>query len=485
MGSAQLTYRELVDRIDRVSNGALNGLGLAPGDHTALMAPNCLEFIEIVMGLAEAGTPAAMVNPKLTGPELAYICDDARARVLFVHESLAELARSTQLATVERIIVIGAEYERFLADSRPLRPAHRPEEWDTFCLPYTAGTTGRPKGVMLPHRARALTFFAMAVEFGCYSPDDRALATAPLFHGAGFTFSAAALTFGGYAEIGPPKFDPEEVLRLLRDLELTNVFLVPTHFNGIFALSERELGDLKPARLRTIMSNAAPLPQATKEKIVDYFGDGLLHELYGSTEGGIISNLRPPDQLRKIRCVGKPFPATLVRLLDDGGNDVSRGEVGELYSTSPYLFNGYWGRAEETAASFRDEWFSAGDMAVQDEEGYLYLVDRKQDLVISGGVNIYPRELEEVLCMHPAVLEAAAVGLPDAYWGEAITAFVVLNPQARVDESDLLRHCEQSLARFKLPKAITFVAALPRNAAGKVLKTELRKSGPANLDPIA
>ncbi len=478
LGEDKLSYKQLVERVDRVSNLAGAGLGLVPGDRAALMAPNCLEFIEIVCGLASAGVPPAMINPRLTPGEVAYIANDAGPRVLFVHESLVDVVRDAELETVERMIVIGGDYEELLGQSHPVAASALVEEWDPFCISYTSGTTGNPKGAVLSHRSRTLTFFAMAVEYGCYSPEDRAIAIAPLYHGGGFAFSVAPIAFGGSCEI-LPRFDPEQVLRLVEDLAITNTFMVPTHFNALFALDEKLRRGADVSSLRTIIANAAPLPQATKERIVDWLGDGILHESYGSTEGGIVTNLRPPDQLRKEQCVGLPLPCTEVRLLDEEGAEVERGEVGELYSRSPYLFNGYWGLPDETSEAFRDGWLSVGDMARTDEEGYVYIVDRKKDMIISGGVNVYPREVEEVLHEHPAVAEAAVIGVPDEYWGEAVSAVVALRPSASATSEELVEFCGSRLASFKLPKRLEFVDALPRNAAGKVLRRELRESASA------
>lgn len=473
LGESRLTYQQLVERIDRVATLARDGLNLRPGDHAALMAPNCLEFVEIVCGLASAGVPPAMINPRLTSGEVAYIANDSGARVLFVHESLVDVVSEAELDSVERVIVIGGDYEQLLGQARASEPAGV-EEWDPFCISYTSGTTGNPKGAVLSHRSRALTFFAMAVEYGCYSPEDRAIAIAPLYHGGGFAFAMAPIAFGGTCEI-LPKFDPEHVLRLIPELGITNTFMVPTHFNALFALEESVLHGADVSSLRTIISNAAPLPQATKERIVEWLGEGILHETYGSTEGGIVTNLRPPDQLRKEQCVGLPFPCTEVRLLDEHGEQVERGEVGELYSRSPYLFNGYWKLPEETSGAFRDGWLSVGDMARADEEGYIYIVDRKKDMIISGGVNVYPREVEEVLHEHPEVAEAAVVGVPDEYWGEAVSAVVALRPGATATSEDIVEFCGSRLASFKLPKNVTVVDSLPRNAAGKVLRRELRE----------
>ncbi len=474
-GERTITYRRLVERIDRVGNAARHGLGLRPGDHAAIMAPNCIEFLEIVLGLASVGVAAAMVNSRYEPAELAYVCDDSEARALFVHPKTAERARDAELATVERIVEIGADYEELLADARPLAPDLAVAETDPFCIPYTAGTSGAPKGVLLSHRSRALTFFAMGIEYGCYGPRDRALAIAPMFHGAGFAFAVAPIFFGGFCAIHDG-FTPERVLEDLDALAITNVFLVPTHFSGLFALGADVLARSRHRDLRTIISNAAPLPQTMKERIVGKFGDDVLFEAYGSTEAAIVSNLRPPDQLRKLACVGHPFPCTEVQLLGDDGEEVADGEVGELFSRSPYLFDRYWKRPEATAAALRDGWVSAGDLARRDDEGYLYIVDRKDSKIISGGVNIYPREVEEALLRHEAVADAAVYGVPDDYWGEAVEATVVLAGGRTAAEEELIASCEGSLARFKLPKQIRFSEALPRNAAGKVLRRELRRA---------
>jgi long-chain acyl-CoA synthetase len=466
-----LTFAQLVERADKIA-AVLAGLGVVRGDRIALLSPNRLEYIEIVLGASCAGIPVATLNPRLLQREVVDICNDCGARVLFVDASLDELARTASFETVEQIITIDDEYEMMLGRARAVAPI-RIEEWDPFAIPYTSGTTGRPKGVVLPHRSRVMTFFAMAAEYGCYSPDDYYLAIAPLFHGAGLAFAMAAIYFGGTCEV-LSRFDPAEVIGKLGQ-GFTGTFMVPTHFHAIFALEPTLLANARTHRLKAIVSNAAPLPYSTKEKIIDQWGAGLLHETYGSTEGGIVTNLRPEFQLLKQMCVGKPFPCTSVRLVDDSGQDVKPGEVGELYSRSPYLFNGYHGRPEETEASLSNGWFSAGDMARRDDEGFIYLVDRKKDMVISGGVNIYPREIEEVLFRHPSIATAAVIGLPNHHWGEAVTAVVVVRAGAVLTADEVSDFCRRELAPFKLPRNIVFVDKLPVNAAGKVLKTELRK----------
>lgn len=467
------TYSQLTERIDRLTAALVGGLGLRVGEHIGIVAQNSIEYMEVVFASAQAGNPLATINPKLATPELTAICDDAEARVLFVDQEVGATLRDARFSSVERIVVIGSELEDLISrgqtgGSLPVVP-----EWTTFTIPYTSGTTGKPKGVLVGHRSRILTLFGMAVEYGCFGCDDRFLAIAPMCHGAGLIFSLAPVFFGGYAEI-LDKFEPELVVSRLSGGSMTGFFGVPTHFHALMAIEAATRQRLRPTSLRTIISNAAPLPQAIKEQLIPYFGDGLLHETYGSTEGGIVTNLRPPDQLRKLQCVGQPFPGTLVEIRRGDGSLCENDEVGELFSTSPYLFNGYWKRPADTEEAYHAGWVSVGDLARRDAEGHFYIVDRKKDMVISGGVNIYPREVEEILYQHPQLLDAAVIGVPDEKWGEKLRAFVVTRAGTSVTAEEILRFCEGRISKIKIPKEVEFIERIPRNASGKVLKTHLR-----------
>jgi long-chain acyl-CoA synthetase len=340
-------------------------------------------------------------------------------------------------------------------------------------IPYTSGTTGKPKGVVLSHRSRLLAFYQQALEYGCYSPEDRFLGTTPMSHGAGISFPMAALMTGGFTEI-LDSFDPEVLLSKLKNGQFAGVFTVPTQHHAIFELSSAVLSRYREIPLKAIISNASALPQHLKHKIVEYFGAGLLHETYGSTEGGFVTNLRPPYQLQKEQCVGTPFAHCLVRLADENFNEVPVNEPGELWVKSPSGFSEYWNRSLETEAAYKDGWITVGDIAKRDDEGFLYIVDRKKDMVITGGVNVYPREIEEVLFAHPSISDVAVIGVPDPKWGEKLKACIVLSPGCEMEQVDLNSFCEGKLAKYKIPKSIQKLDSLPRNANGKVLKTVLR-----------
>ena len=470
-GDRTRTFDELAARIGRLRDAAITTLGLVPGDRVAIVARNRIEYIEVVCGVPDAGVAVATLNPRLVAAELRTAIDDATPRVIFTETASTALVREADPRA--RIVEFGPQYEA-LIEGAP-RPATLPlvEEWHPWAICYTSGTTGRPKGVVLSHRARLLVGLICAAEFGCFGPDDRFLAMSPMNHGAGIGFPVGVLAAGGSIEI-LDQFEPTVVLERLKHGGITGVFMVPTHFQMIFALPAATLARFGSPPIKAILANAAPLPQALKARIVSYFGETVLHELYGATETGLVCNLRPQYQLRKERCVGTPFAHVEAEVRRDDGTACDVDEVGELWSRSPILFSGYWNQPDETAAAARDGWVSVGDLARRDADGFLYIVDRKKDMVISGGVNVYPREIEEALLSHPDVADTAVVGMPDEVWGERLKAFVVVRADRTVTLADLQAHCGTRLAAYKIPKELALVDALPRNANGKVLKAALR-----------
>jgi len=466
-------FATLIERIDRMSHVAQSWLGLRPGDRVAILAANSSEYLEVVAGLSSAGVAVACIGPAASLPEIRYICEDAAARVLFCDPGLEEAARAAIPPCVEQVIAFGEPYEALLARAASTPFVACATENDIFSIPYTSGSTGRPKGVMLSHRGRILSAFCMASEHGCYSADDRAIATTPMFHGAGLLMALTPIYFGGSVRI-LQRFDIEKLLQAIGDFGATSAYMVPTHFAALFAMSAAARARFNVGTLKAVISGTAPLPQVLKQEIIGHFGEGKLYERYGATETSIATCLRPMDQLRKVACVGLPLPLTRVKVCGPDGEELPPGEVGELAVASPYCFSGYLNLPEATAAAMRGEWFVTGDLARRDEEGYVYLVDRKNDMIISGGENVYPREVEEVLRTHPAVADCAVTGAPHPYWGEAVVAFVVTRPDMTVAEDALTALCREHLSRYKVPKEIRLVASLPRNSMGKVLRRDLR-----------
>ena len=470
-GKNTRTYQELAQRMDSISS-VISSFDIPPKSNLGIVASNSIDYMEIVLAASQLGHPIATVNPKLTAKEIVSICEDAQARLIFVDQKVSTVLEGIHIDGTQRKINIENELSNLIDQSSQMSGLPAIDEKETFTIPYTSGTTGKPKGVLVPHRSRALTLYGMADAYGCFSSDDRFLSIAPMCHGAGMIFSLAPIFFGGYAEI-MDGFDPELVMKTLEDEEMTGFFGVPTHFHGMLGIDQSVLENYTGSSLKTIISNAAALPQSLKERIVEHFGEGLLYECYGSTEGGIISNLRPDDQLRKKQCVGEPFPFTEIKILNHDGNECGPNEVGEVFTSSPYIFNGYWQKEKETQDAFDGEWLTVGDLAKKDEDGFLYIVDRKTDMIISGGINIYPREIEEILLEHAEINDIAIVGEPDEKWGEVIKAFIVFN-ELELSLDEIQDYCSNKIASIKIPKIIVTIDALPRNANGKVLKTELR-----------
>ncbi len=404
---------------------------------------------------------------------MAYILEHSRAQAAILDEALRSVVEpGMTTAGIENSLGLGNDYELVLDGARAVDPRIEVPETNAFTICYTAGTTGKPKGVVISHRSRSITFYLTALEWGL-GPAKTTIAVAPMYHGAGFAFAYAACVTGGTLAM-MPAFDSELLLRMIAQHRPSSIFLVPAHIQMLRALPDGTVARSDTSSLSTIYVNAAPLPQQAKVWTIENFRTAGLHELYGSTEASIVTNLRPPDQLRKERCVGPPWFMTQVRLTGPDSQPVAAGERGELWSRSPMVFRGYLDDPEATAqATTEDGFVSAGDIAVVDEDNYVYIVDRARDMIITGGANVYPREVEEVLHTHPAVADVAVVGIADEKWGERVVAVVVPRGEAPSPE-ELVAFARGSLAGYKLPKEVRFVDSLPRNAAGKILKRQIK-----------
>jgi long-chain acyl-CoA synthetase len=458
-----LSYRQLSARMARAANAAA-GLGLVAGDRVALVAGNTPYYIEVVAGLSEAGVIVATLSTRLTAAELLGIFDDCTPR-LAITDAYSDAVVAAAAPTLPRIRLDDG-WSDLLARASDRWPEHPIRETDSFAMSYTSGTTGKPKGVLLSHRSRCITFLAMAGEYGCFGPGQRFLAVTPMAHGAGFSFAAAALFHGGTTILAAPS-DPERLSLRLAEPDLHGVFVVPTILSRLLDLPPRALG----ANLRTMISNAAALAPSLKEAAVARWGNTLLHETYGSTEAGIVTNMRPDQLLAKPASVGTPFPLIEISLRDSAGEEVADDMPGELFARGPYAFNGYWQRPEATAEAVRDGWITVGDLATRDKDGFITIMDRLKDMIVSGGLNIYPREIELVLSTLPGIRDVAVIGLADRDWGERVHAVLVGDATPAAIAAAL----EGQLATYKHPKSFSTIAELPRNASGKILKRELRQ----------
>ncbi|MCX6423820.1 MAG: AMP-binding protein [Actinobacteria bacterium] len=474
-GDREVSFAELDNRSNRIANSMLKA-GLRPGDPVAVLSGNRFEYFEIATGLAKAGLPMVPLNPHNTVADNDYILGHSDAKALILDSELAESVTGLiqgLTCTASFGGHLGEDYESLLADSEDNDPNIYVNEDDIFCITYTSGTTGKPKGVMLTHRGRALTNYAAALDFGL-GPGSKTIAVAPMYHGAGFAFAYAGPMLGGTTSV-LRAWDPEILLSKLETDRINTAFLVPTHAQQIRRLIETPLAKYDLSQLHTLYFNAAALPVALKEWVIDAFPGVGIHEVYGSTECGIVTNLRPVDSLRKAGSVGHPWFMTEVRLVDDDMVQVGPNEPGELYARSPFLMKGYLGDEAATKSATDAEGFvTVGDVAVADEEGFISIVDRKKDMIISGGVNIFPREIEEVISKFENVHEVAVIGLPDEIYGERVAGFVVARTEQAIDLDSLNRHARANLSSQKVPREWHVLASLPRNAAGKVVKGSIR-----------
>jgi long-chain acyl-CoA synthetase len=466
-------YGDLALRAARLASALREQFGLARGDRVAIVAKNTPAYLELLYGIWHAGLAAVPANAKLHGSELGYILEHSGARVCFVSDGLdAEIAAHAP-AKLERMIVIGSTgYEAlFAADPIPVVPRAGD---DLAWLFYTSGTTGRPKGAMLTHRILAAASFAYASEVDPIRPGDAILHAAPISHGSGLYIMAHVARLGVHVLPESGSFEPNEVFALFNAWPRVSMFAAPTMIKRLVASH----ADCRTENIRTIVWGGAPMYVEDALAALDRFGPRLA-QIYGQGESPMtittlskedIADRAHPRWRERLASAGRPYACVEVMVADAQDLAVPQGEPGEILCRGDVVMPGYWRNRGATAATLRGGWLHTGDVGAFDEEGYLHLKDRSKDLIISGGSNIYPREVEEVLLTHAQVREVSVIGRPDREWGEVVVAYVVGDaPRAELDAL-----CLSHIARFKRPKDYVFVDALPKNNYGKILKTELR-----------
>ena len=477
----RMTWGELDATINRVAH-ALANRGVRGGGRVAIMLPNGVEYLLAQQALARLGATAVQIGYRLKAGEIAYILENSGPVATIVHADFLPQMRDarSQVKTSDPMVVVdgraladGDDWDRALASGSPDKPPRVTSGDGGGVIVYTSGTTGKPKGAQRAWRKTGLESVAdMICQIGA-TADDRHLVTCPLYHSAAPAFVAILMSLGATIVL-QNHYEPEAALAIIERERITCTLMVPTMFIRLCALPGETLGKYNTRSLRWVMSGAAPLTTEAARRFMEQFGP-LLWNFYGSTETGLVTLAGPGDHVTRPGTIGKALRGNAIRLLDDQGHEVPIGQVGELYARNPTLISGYHGNEAATAESQRDGFFSVGDVARVDADGYYYLESRKHDMVISGGVNIYPREIEDHLSTHPAILEAAVVGVPDPEWGESLRAFVVLRPGQTASERDVIDFCRTELADFKRPRKVTFLAELPRNPTGKILKRELRE----------
>ena len=492
-GDVRRTYSETAERIRRLASGLL-GLGLKPGDNVAILANNSHRYLETYFVADLAGMPLAPLNIRLSAPELGFICNDGEIKALFLGREYVELYRQFQATApgIAHVILLDGDangaggecldYEALIAANAPLEQSVR--DWaedEMLNLCYTGGTTGRPKGVMLTQR-NILSNAQHFVQTCHFTEQDTWLHVAPMFHLAD-AWACYAVTMVGGVHVFIPGFAPEATLSAIERYHVTKTILVPTMINFVVNFPGLERFDTSSIDL--ILYGASPMPVDRLLAAVAKFGPKFV-QAYGMTETAPLLTLMlpewtnydgSPEATRRLSSCGREIPDVEVRVVDvNTGEDVLPGNAGEIIARGPNVMLGYWKRPEETAEALRGGYMHTGDIATIDEENFIYVVDRAKDMIISGGENVYTTEVENAIYEHPAVLEAAVVGIPDEQWGEAVLAAVVLRDGAALTEQELIIHCKTLIAGYKCPKRVVIQSEpLPKSGPGKILKTEIRK----------
>jgi long-chain acyl-CoA synthetase len=470
LAEAGLTYGELDDASARVA-GMLAERGIRPGDRVAIMLPNVPEFAVVYYGILRAGAIVVPMNPLLKTREVAYYLEDAAAKAIFAwHSAFGEAQSGADQAGAEAIVVDPGTFPRVLAAARAVPELVDRDADDTAIILYTSGTTGHPKGAELTHANLARNAEIVVTDLTQLTADDVIFGGLPLFHSFGQTCALNAAIATGACVTLLPRFDPQEALAMLARDGVTVLAGVPTMYVALLAHADNKTDDL--AALRVCISGGAAMPVEVMKGFEEAFGCMVL-EGYGLSETSPVACFNHPSGERKPGSIGTPIRGVEMRVIDSDGNDAPRGDAGEIAIRGHNVMKGYWGRPEATVEAIPDGWFRTGDIGRIDEDGYFSIVDRKKDLIIRGGYNVYPREIEEVLYEHPAVAEAAVIGVPHPELGEEIAAAVALKPGATATPRELRDYVKAQVAAYKYPRHVWLVDELPKGPTGKILKREI------------
>jgi long-chain acyl-CoA synthetase len=476
-------YRTFAQRASAIGAALTRDHGIAPGDRVAVFASNCTQYFECLYGIWWIGAVAIPINAKLHGQEAAWICSDAGAKMAFVSDDTREalIAAKDGLPPAMKLLSVdSAAYRSMREGEGALHPLAR-EIDDLAWLFYTSGTTGRPKGVMLSHGNLVAMSMCYLADVDQATPHDASLYAAPISHGAGLYHFPHVRTGGRHVVPESGGFDPDEVLNLARQFDNVVMFGAPTMVRRLVDAAKRR-GE-NGVGLRTVIYGGAPMYLADIREAIAVMGQRFV-QIYGQGESPMTitalsrewhGRTNHPRYLERLASVGTAQSVMSVRITDRDGNPLPAGETGEVEAKGSAVMLGYWNNPTANAETLKDGWLRTGDVGRLDEDGFLTLSDRSKDVIISGGSNIYPREVEEALLTHPDVREVSAIGAPDPDWGEIVVACVVLEEGAAPDDARLDAHCLVSIARFKRPKRYVYLDALPKNNYGKVLKTELRQ----------
>ncbi len=494
MGDMRLTFEEVDGRATRLANG-LHDLGIRKGARVAILLDNCKEFVEADFGVSKGGFVKLLISPRYTPEEIHFVLEDSGAECAVFGQEFEGTIDSIRgnLPSLKHLVRVGEErgdflpYEALLARASPEEPESEVAEDDLYEVKYTSGTTGRQKGAMFTHRAKIANVVNILIDRVPISPEDKMLHVGSLAYASGFYMVPHYLR--GAANVLLKKFDPDKIFETIESQRITTLSIVPTMLYMMLAHPRVRLYNY--SSLKAIYYGGAPMSTEKLKEGIAVFGN-VFYQTYGLVEAPMSAHLPisehkvdgSEEELKRMGSVGREVTNAEIKIVDELGKEVKSGAVGQLIIRAPHAMAGYWNRPAETARTLFDGWLCTGDIGKRDEEGYIYLLDRMHDRIKTGGFNVYPREVEDVLYRHPSVTEAAVIGVPDEKWGERVEAFVVLRPGACLTEEEMIGFCGEQLSGFKKPRSVSFLKELPKNSSGKIMRRTLKEEHWKALDKM-